>query len=124
MSMSLKHYLGYGVTVPEEPAGFDDVYDFIEEHKEYSVYGFENPKASEPGVRIITREYEDPYLMYVVVSRDQEEMWQSDAATELPASTGLTDEIGRALATAYEEYTGKTLDLLGEVKLVSLFIAG
>lgn len=124
MSMSLHYYLGYGVTVPEEPAGFDDVYDFIDAHKEYSRYGFENLKADEPGVRIITREYEDPYLMYVVASRDQEDMWRSDAADELPASTGLTDEIGRALATAYEEYTGKTLDLLGEVKLVSLFIAG
>lgn len=123
MSMSLDHYLGYGVTVPEEPAGFDDVYDFIDEHKEYSRYGFENPTASESGVRIITREYEDPYLMYVVASCDQEDMWRSDAATELPASTGLTDEIGEELKKAYQEYTGKQLDL-SEVKLISLFIAG
>ena len=122
MSMSLKHYLGYGVTLPGDPVGFDDVYDFVDEHKEYSRYEFENP-ADEPGVRIITREYEDPYLLYVVASRDQEDMWRSDAATELPASTGLSDEIGEELKKAYQEYTGKPLDL-SKVKLVSLFIAG
>ena len=123
MSMSLKHYLGYGVKVSEEPVGYDDVYDFIDEHKEYSPYEFENPTASEPGVRIITREYEDPYLMYVVASREQEEMWRSDAADELPASTGLSDEIAEELKKAYQEYAGKPLDL-NEVKLISLFIAG
>lgn len=122
MSMSLDYYLGYGLTVPEEPAGFDDVYDFIDEHKEYSRYEFENPNASKPGVRIITREYEDPYLIYVVASRDQEDMWRSDAATELPAGTGISDSICKALADVYEEYTGKPLNL-SEVKLVSLFVA-
>lgn len=121
MSMNLDHYLGYGLTVPEEPAGFDDLYDFIDEHKEYSVYKFENPMASEPGVRLINREYADPYLIYVVASRNQEDMWSSDAATELPASTGLSEEIGKALSAAYEEYAGKPLDL-SEVKLVSLFV--
>ena len=122
MSMSLKHYLGYGVTVPEGPAQYDDVYDFIEEHKECSVYKFENPAAEEPGVRIVTREYEDPYLMYVIASRDQDDMWQSDSATELPAGTGVSDSICKALADVYEEYTGKPLNL-SEVKLVSLFVA-
>ena len=123
MSVSMTHYLGFGISLGEPD--FDKV-DLVEkEHPEYSAYEFVRDKTDiKSNVRLIVDGMcgNYSYLIYVIKELTDEELYCAEASYELPLYHFLEDsEIIKDLVKAYCDINNDEIIPFENIRLISLF---